>query len=164
MLPGWKLNPESYLSLKLHNDVSTERVPSGIPALDKMLEGKGFFKGSIILISGTAGTGQTSIASYFAHSCCTRKERCLYFAFEESPQQIIRNMRSIGIDLQKHVNSKLLEFHASRPTLHGLEMHLVSIYKFIKKFKPSVVILDPITNLITVGSVSEVKAMLMRIK
>lgn len=150
-------------SLKLHNDVSTERVPSGIPALDKMLEGKGFFKGSSILISGTAGTGKTSIASYFAHSCCTRKERCLYFAFEESPQQIIRNMRSIGIDLQKHVNSKLLEFHASRPTLHGLEMHLVSIYKFIKKFKPSVVILDPITNLITVGSVSEVKAMLMRL-
>ncbi len=150
-------------SLNLEKEVSSGRVSSGIPALDKMLGGKGFFKGSSILVSGTAGTGKTSIAAYFANETCMRKERCLYFAFEESPRQIIRNMRSINVDLQKHVDSGLLEFQAARPTLHGLEQHLVSIHKQIKKFKPRTVILDPITNLITVGSVSEVKAMLIRL-
>ena len=150
-------------SLLLDSPVSTRRVPSGIPALDQMLGGKGFYKGSSILISGTAGTGKTSMAAYFAHQVCTGKERCIYFAFEESPQQIIRNMRSIGIDLSDHINSGLLEMHAARPTLYGLEMHLVAIYKKIKRFKPSAVILDPITNLVTIGSVSEVKSMLIRL-
>jgi circadian clock protein KaiC len=128
-----------------------------------MLEGKGFYKGSSILVSGTAGTGKTSLAAYFAHETCLRKDRCLYFAFEESPQQIIRNMRSIGINLQEHVDNGYLEFNASRPTLNGLEMHLLTIHKMVKKFKPSAIILDPITNLITVGSVSEVKGMLIRL-
>ncbi|GAB2976118.1 circadian clock protein KaiC [Mucilaginibacter puniceus] len=150
-------------SLKLAKEVSSERVSTGISALDSMLDGKGFFRGSSILVSGTAGTGKTSIAAYFANDVCERKERCLYFAFEESPQQIIRNMKSISVDLQRHVDKGLLEFHASRPTLYGLEMHLVSMYKLIKKFKPSAVVLDPITNLVTVGSVSEVKSMLVRL-
>jgi circadian clock protein KaiC len=150
-------------SLTLAHDVSSERVPSGIPALDKLLEGKGFFKGSSILVSGTAGTGKTSIAAYFANATCNNKGRCLYFAFEESPQQIIRNMMSIGMDLQKHVDDGLLQFHASRPTLNGLEMHLVAIHKMVRRFKPQAIILDPITNLVTVGSVSEVKAMLIRL-
>jgi circadian clock protein KaiC len=150
-------------SLLLQNDVSTKRVSSGIPSLDQMLGGQGFFIGSSILISGTAGTGKTSLAAYFANETCKRKERCIYFAFEESPQQIIRNMASIGVNLQAHVNSGLLEMHASRPTLYGLEMHLVAIHKKIKKFRPKTVILDPITNLITVGSVSEVKSMLIRL-
>src|SRR5690606_6784829 len=125
--------------------------------------GDGFYSASSILVSGTAGTGKTSIASSFANSICSKNKRCIYFAFEESPMQIRRNMLSIGIDLDKHVNNGLLEFHAARPTMHGLEMHLVSIYKKIRKFKPEIVILDPITNLITVGSVSEVKAMLIRL-
>jgi len=150
-------------SLGLEKEVSSERISSGIPAMDAMLGGKGFFKGSSILVSGTAGTGKTSIAAYFANEACNRKEKCIYFAFEESPKQIIRNMHSIDVDLQKHIDKGLLQFHASRPTLHGLEMHLVAIYKIIKKFKPRVVILDPITNLITVGSVSEVKGMLIRL-
>lgn len=150
-------------SLRLGADVSSDRVSSGIPALDSMLGGKGFFKGSSVLISGTAGTGKTSIAAYFANETCSKKERCLYFAFEESPKQIVRNMRSINIDLQKHIDAGLLKFHASRPTLYGLEMHLVAIYKLIKEFKPTTIILDPITNLITVGSVSEVKSMLIRL-
>jgi circadian clock protein KaiC len=150
-------------ALKLEHDVTLERVSSGVPSLDEMLEGKGFFKGSSILVSGTAGTGKTSIAAYFASETCKRKERCLYFAFEESPKQIIRNMRSIGIDMQQHIDSGLLEFHASRPTLNGLEMHLLTIHKMVNKFKPSAIILDPITNLITVGSVSEVKGMLIRL-
>jgi circadian clock protein KaiC len=150
-------------SLKLEKEVSSERVSSGIPSLDKMLGGKGFFKGGSILVSGTAGTGKTSIAACFANEVCNQNNKCMYFAFEESPNQIIRNMHSISVDLQKHVKSGLLEFHASRPTLHGLEQHLVAIHKLIRRFKPDAVILDPITNLITVGSVSEVKAMLIRL-
>ena len=150
-------------SLLLDYDVSKERISTGIKTLDEMLGGKGFFRGSSILVSGTAGTGKTSIASIFANETCKRKERCLYFAFEESPMQILRNMKSIGIDLKKHIDTGLLEMHASRPTLNGLEMHLVSMHKKIKRFKPKTVILDPITNLVTVGTVSEVKAMLMRL-
>lgn len=150
-------------SLKLEKAVSSNRISSGIPALDNMLGGKGFFQGSSILISGTAGTGKTSIAASFANEVCRNKKKCLYFAFEESPQQILRNMRSINLDLQKYVDSGLLMFNASRPTLYGLEMHLVAIYKAIRKFKPAAVILDPITNFITVGSVSEVKSMLIRL-
>ncbi len=150
-------------SLKLDAKVSSERISTGIPSLDQMLDGQGFFRGSSILVSGTAGTGKTSIASCFANNSCNKNERCLYFAFEESPEQIIRNMRSIGMDLEKHVKKGLLKFHASRPTMYGLEMHLVAIYKLIKQFKPKTVILDPITNLITVGSVGEVKSILTRL-
>jgi circadian clock protein KaiC len=150
-------------SLRLEKEVSSKRISSGIPSLDSMFGGKGFFEGSSILVSGTAGTGKTSIAASFANEVCRNKKKCLYFAFEESPKQILRNMKSINIDLQKHVDNGLLEFHASRPTLYGLEMHLVAIYKIIKRFKPAAVILDPITNLITVGSVSEVKSMLIRL-
>jgi circadian clock protein KaiC len=150
-------------SLRLSNEISSQRISSGVPSLDQMLGGKGFFRGSSVLVSGTAGTGKTSIAATFANATCLRKERCLYFAFEESPQQIVRNMRSIGLDLQQHVDSGLLRFSASRPTLFGLEMHLVSIYKKIKQFKPRTVVLDPITNLITVGLVSDVKSILIRL-
>lgn len=150
-------------SLTLHHEVSSERIATGISGLDKMLGGKGFFKGSSILVSGTAGTGKTSIAGNFANATCMRGERCIYFAFEESPKQIVRNMLSIDIDLQKHIDNGYLKFQAARPTLNGLEMHLVAIHKIVKNFKPSVVILDPITNLITVGSVSEVKSLLIRL-
>jgi circadian clock protein KaiC len=150
-------------SLKLAKKVSTERIPTGIAALDEMLGGKGFYRGGSTLVSGTAGTGKTSISAYFANETCNRGERCVYFAMEESPNQIIRNMRSIGADLQQHVDSGLLLFNASRPNMYGLEMHLVAIHKIIKKFKPKVVIMDPITNFINIGSVSEVKNMLVRL-
>jgi circadian clock protein KaiC len=150
-------------SLELDKEISKERISTGIPTLDKMLSGKGFFRGSSILVSGTAGTGKTSIAAYFTDATCKRKERCIYFAFEESPKQIIRNMNSIGVDLQKHIDAGLLEIQSARPTLHGLEMHLIAIHKAIKKFKPRTVILDPITNLTSIGSMSEVKSMLIRL-
>lgn len=151
-------------SLDLHYAVSSEKISSGIPSLDDMLdEGKGFFRGSSILISGTAGTGKTSIAASFVNAACKRKEKCLFFAFEESPNQIIRNMSSIGMDLQSHIDKGLLKFKSSRPTMHGLEMHLVEIHKAIEEFKPRVIVLDPITNLVTIGSVSDVKAMLIRL-
>ena len=150
-------------SLQLNAPVLKATIGSGIKGLDLMLGGDGFYSGSSVLVSGTAGTGKTSIASSFANEACSAGKRCIYFAFEESPMQIQRNMLSIGIDLGKHIDKGLLEFYSSRPTLYGLEMHLVAIHKKIKKFKPEVVILDPITNLITVGSVSEVKAMLIRL-
>ncbi len=150
-------------SLKLDKYVSTKRISTGIPSLDKMFGGKGFFKGSSILVSGSSGTGKTSIAAYFANECCKRNERCLYLSFEESPMQIVRNMRSIGLNLETHVKKGLLEFHSSRPGLFGLEMHLASIYKLVTTFKPHCVIVDPITDLITVGLLGEVNSMLLRL-
>jgi circadian clock protein KaiC len=150
-------------SLKLDHDVSTERVPTGVERLDTMLGGQGYFKGSTILASGTAGTGKTSIASHFANITCARGERCIYFAFEESPKQIIRNMRSIDVDLEQWEKKGLLKFQAARPTLQGLEMHLVAMHKVINEFNPDVVIIDPITNLISAGTTNDVKAMLTRL-
>lgn len=150
-------------SLSHGSEASSDRVSTGIKSLDDMLDGKGFYRGSSILISGTAGTGKTSIATTFAAGACERGEKCIYFSFEESASQILRNTKSIGLDLQKHINSGLLEICASRPTLYGLEMHLVDIHKRIKDFKPDTVIIDPITNLITIGSISEVKSMLIRL-
>lgn len=150
-------------SLKLDKNVSSERVSTGIASLDHMFTGKGFFRGSSILVSGSAGTGKTSIASFFANESCKRKERCLFIAFEESPKQIVRNMRSIGLNLDHHVKNGLLEFHSFRPGLYGLEMHLSRIYKLVEKFKPKTVIIDPITNLVTVGLLVEVNSMLLRL-
>jgi circadian clock protein KaiC len=150
-------------SLRLDKPVTFDTISTGIPALDSMFSKGGVYRGSSILTSGTAGTGKTSISVSFVDATCKRGERCLYFAFEESPQQIIRNMTSIGIDLQQHVDKGLLMFYASRPTMYGLEMHLVAIHKAIEQFKPDVVVLDPITNLITIGSFSDVKSMLVRL-
>lgn len=150
-------------SIKLAGEVFTQRISTGIKTLDNMLGGKGFFRGSSILISGTAGTGKSSIAAAFANASCMRKERALYFAFEESAQQIIRNMQSINLPLDKHIKNGLLQIHSARPTTFGLEMHLMVMYKHIKEFKPKVVVLDPITNLVTIGSMAEVKSILIRL-
>ncbi|HEY9508375.1 MAG TPA: circadian clock protein KaiC [Verrucomicrobiae bacterium] len=150
-------------SLGLTHSASKERISSGIPRLDAMLGGKGFFRGSSVLVSGTAGSGKSTLAAKFVSAACQRGERALYFAFEESPGQIQRNMRSVNIDLAPWVQKGLLKFHASRPTYHGLEMHLLAIHSTIQKFKPSVVVIDPITNLIEIGTPLEVKSMLTRL-
>jgi len=150
-------------SLGLDHQVSTERISTGIKELDEMLGGRGFYRGSSILISGTAGTGKTTLASALADEACQRGERCLYFAFEESSNQILRNMRSVGIDLAPHIKKGLLRFHVARPSQYGLEMHLVSMYDMIKEFKPSVVIMDPITDFSAVGNAAEIKAVMTRI-
>ncbi|CAG0957990.1 MAG: circadian clock protein KaiC [Candidatus Methanoperedens sp.] len=150
-------------SLGLQHDVSTERISSGIPRLDTMLGGEGYYCGSSVLVSGTAGTGKTSISASFANAACSRGERCLYFAFEESSDQLTRNMRSIGIDLEPWIKQGLLDIYAVRPTIYGLEMHLVKMYKMVREFKPKVVIIDPVTNLIAIGSDTEVKSMLSRL-
>ena len=150
-------------SLGLQHIVTSQRISTGIPRLDTMLGGKGYFRGSSILVSGTAGTGKTSIAAHFVDAACRRGERCIFFAFEESPSQIIRNMRSIGIDLGQWVKKGLLKFHAERPTVYGLEAHLASMHKLIDLFKPKVVIVDPVTNLSSVASETDVKAMLVRL-
>jgi circadian clock protein KaiC len=149
-------------SIGLDYKVSSERISSGIKRLDSMLGG-GFYRGSSILVSGTAGTGKTSIASTFCDAACRRGERCLYFSLEESEDQIVRNMKSIGLDLRKSIQKKLLTFHNIRPTLHGLETHLVMFINVIDDIKPSVVVIDPITALPSIGSVLEVKLMLSRL-
>jgi len=150
-------------SLKLDRKVSSERISTGLPTLDEMFGGKGFYRGSSILVSGMAGTGKTSIAAYFANEACMRNEKAIYFAFEESPPQIIRNMKSIGLNLEPHIKKGLLQFQSSRPALHGLEMHLSTIYKVVREFKPKIVVLDPITNLVSVGLINEVNSMLLRL-
>jgi circadian clock protein KaiC len=150
-------------SLGLQQIASTGRIPSGIPRLDAMLGGAGYYRGSSVLISGTAGTGKSSLAAHFVQAACLRGERALYFAFEESPSQIIRNMRSIGIDLQPWVEKGLLQFQANRPTFAGLEMHLTMMHKAINTFKPQVVIVDPLNSFVIGGNEIEVKAMLMRL-
>ncbi len=143
--------------------MSRERVSSGVAALDEMLGGEGFYRGSTVLISGTAGTGKSSLSAHFAHASCARGETCLYFAFEESQDQILRNMRSIGVDLQPWLERKLLHFSCARPTHYGLEMHLATIFQAVRKLSPQAVIIDPISNLISVGSTSEVKGLLTRL-
>ena len=150
-------------SLGLNYFTSTERISTGIPRLDTMLSGKGYFRGSTVLVSGTAGTGKTSIAAQFVESACKRNERVLYFTFEESPGQLIRNMCSIGINLDPWVKKGLLQFHATRPTLYGLETHLTTSIKLINQFEPSVVILDPINAFVMGDNQTEVKTMLLRL-
>jgi len=150
-------------SLGLDYPVSSQRVSTGVPKLDAMFEGKGFYRGSTILISGTAGTGKTSLAATFADAACRRGERCLYFAFEESPSQIIRNMASIGMDLAQWVKKGLLRFHSVRPSLYGLEMHLLTFHRMLEEFNPDVFIVDPISNLSAAGSAAEVKSILTRL-
>jgi circadian clock protein KaiC len=150
-------------SLRLEHMVSGEIVPTGIEGLNKMFNNGGYYKGSSILISGTAGTAKTTIASYFVQETCKRKGKVLYFAFEESPNQLIRNMESVGIKLRQYVENGALQIHSSRPTLHGLEMHLLKLNKLVKEFKPDCVIIDPISNLISVGTISEVRSILVRL-
>jgi len=150
-------------SLKLDNEVSSEVISTGVPGLNAMFDGGGFYRGSNILVSGTAGTAKTTVGCYFANEQCKNNEKTIYFAFEESPQQLIRNMKSIGIDLEKHIKKGLLQIHSSRPSLNGLEMHLLTLRKLIKEFKPTTIIIDPISNLITVGSEQEVRSMLVRL-
>jgi circadian clock protein KaiC len=150
-------------SLKLNRKVSSQRVSTGIETLDTMFDGKGYFKGSSILVSGSAGTGKTSIAACFVNAACMRGEKALFIGFEESPHQIVRNMRSIGLHLDVWEKKGLLKFHSSRPGLYGLEMHLTSIYKLVERFKPTTIVLDPITNFLSVGLLAEVNAMLLRL-
>jgi len=150
-------------SLSLTYPVSTERVSTGISEMDSMFGGKGYFRGNSILFSGTAGTGKSSMAVAFADSTCSKGEKCLYFSFEESPEQIFRNMESIGFDIGKWVKKGLLKFHSSRPTLFGLEAHLVSIHKLVEDFQPNTVVVDPITNLTSIGETAEIKSMMTRI-
>jgi len=150
-------------SLGLQHEVSDERISSGVPRLDTMLGGYGFYRGSTILVSGTAGTGKSSLAASFVDAACSRGERCLYFSFEESPAQITRNMRSIGLNLEQWFRKKLLQFHSSRATFYGLEMHLAIIHKIVQEFQPKVVVIDPVGSLIHAGNTRDAQAMLIRL-
>jgi circadian clock protein KaiC len=150
-------------SMGLAHGVSSERVSTGVARLDTMLGGQGYFRGSTILVSGTAGAGKSSLGAHFVDAACRRGERCLVFLFEESPQQVVRNMRSLGLDLQPWIDRGLLEYHASRPALHGLEMHLSLMYRAIERVRPTIVVLDPVSSLLSVAATGDVRATLTRL-
>jgi len=150
-------------SMELNYAACDDRISTGVPALDTMFGGNGYFRGSSILVSGTSGTGKTSLTAHFVDAACARGERCVFFSFEESADQIMRNMRSIGIDLKRWVAKGLLRFHSVRPTTFGLEMHLVKIHKIIKEFDPSVVVVDPVTGLLHAGTPFETRSILLRL-
>ena len=150
-------------SAGLAHDASTERVSSGIPDLDAMLEGKGYFKGSSILVSGMPGSGKSTLAAHFANSMCASGKRCIYFAMEESPQQIIRNMRAGGLDLAKWVDKKLLKFSARRPNHYGLETHLAAMHRDVNDFEPAGVVVDPMSALMSAGLAGDVHSMILRL-
>ncbi len=149
-------------SLRLDYQAGSERISTGVDRLDAMLGGRGYYQGSSVLVSGTAGTGKTSIAVAFAAATCRRGERCLYLAYEEAPAQIVRNMASIGFDLDQWVRQGLLRFHAVRSTFYGLEQHLGTVHRQVTEFRPATVIVDPLSNLTTIGNPAEVKSMLTR--
>jgi circadian clock protein KaiC len=150
-------------SLGLDHPATDERVSTGIPRLDGMLGGQGVYRGSSVLVSGTAGTGKTSLAAHFADAACRRGERCLYLAFEESESQVLRNLRSLGVDLGQWTKKGLLRFHASRPSGYGLEMHLLVVRKLVSEFEPQVVIIDPLTSFLGSGTAPETESMVMRL-
>jgi circadian clock protein KaiC len=149
-------------SMALEHKAPLDRISAGIPRLDEMLGNRGFYRGSTVLVSGGPGTGKTSLAAHFLDAACGRGERCLCFLFEESPDQLLRNMRSIGIDLEPWVSAGLLQFHADRPSRYGLETHLATMHQLVAEFQPTVVVMDPVTNLMTVGTYADVQAMLTR--
>ncbi|MBF0441734.1 MAG: circadian clock protein KaiC, partial [Oligoflexales bacterium] len=150
-------------STGLTHEASLERVSSGIPKLDEMLGGKGYYRGTTVLISGSAGSGKTNLSTHFVEAACLRGEKCLYFHFEESESQWIRNTRSIGLDMEPWIKGGMLHFHAARPTLFGLEMHLTLVHRMVCDIEPRIVVIDPISNLISVGRRDEVKSMLVRL-
>jgi circadian clock protein KaiC len=150
-------------SLGLRHDASLDRISTGVEALDAMLGGKGFYRGSTVLVSGSAGSGKSSLAAHFIDAACRRGERCLYFLFEESASQYMRNMRSIGMDFEPWVTSGQLRFHAARPALLGLEQHLVAMHREIDQAEPSVVVVDPVNELMSIGTAAAVKATLLRL-
>lgn len=150
-------------SLSLAHQVSAERVASGLPELDEMLGGQGYYRGSTVLVSGTAGTGKTSLAAYFADACCRRGERVVYLSFEESPTQMIRNMRSIGLHLDPWVRKGLLRMQATRASQYGLEMHLAAIHKLVRDVGPQAIIMDPIDSLMHTGSQQDAVSVMTRV-
>ncbi|MES2524980.1 MAG: circadian clock protein KaiC [Gemmatimonadota bacterium] len=150
-------------SINLDYQVSGERIGSGVQRLDDMLGGEGYFVGSTVLLSGTAGTGKTTLASHFVDSVCRRGERCLFVGFEESPSQLARNMKSVGIDLLQWERSGKLLVRSARPTIYGYEMHLAMLQRSIREFQPAAVVLDPISGLVASGSQHAASAMMVRL-
>jgi circadian clock protein KaiC len=153
----------SVSAIGLNHQVSDERISSGIADLDAMLSGEGFFRGSSVLVSGVAGAGKSSVAASIVDAACARGDKALFFSFEESEYQTIRNMRSIGIDLQQWVDKDLMRYVAARPTLYGLEMHLAVMIREVARFQPQLVVLDPVSSFLTPGDTSDVQAMLLRV-
>jgi circadian clock protein KaiC len=163
VMGGHGLSVLPITSVGLTHDAPIERISTGVEGLDEMLHGRGFYRASSVLVSGTAGTGKSILGAMFANAACNRREKALYFAFEESPQQILRNMRAVGVNLSGHLDKGGLLIHSARPTSTGLESHLATMHQLVDDFHPNVVVVDPITNLISVGNQISVKAMLTRL-
>jgi circadian clock protein KaiC len=161
LIDGQGISVFPVTSAGLDHHTSDEIVSSGVTQLDNMFDRRGYFRSSSILISGLAGTGKTTFAASFIDACCRKKEKCLYFAFEESPKQIVRNMESIGINLNQHIEAGLLQFEAARPSLYGVEMHLAKMHRDIRLFNPSIVVIDPISAFR--GPTTEVNSILLRL-
>jgi circadian clock protein KaiC len=149
-------------SMGLEHQVSDERISTGIDRLDAMLGGEGLYRGSSVLLSGTAGTGKTTLASHLADASCRRGERCLYLGYEEPASQLVRNMRSVGLDLTGWIEDGLLDVHATRPTSHGIEAHLIAVYRLVERLQPRMVVLDPVSALLNAGTASDTHSMLTR--
>ncbi|HEY9659700.1 MAG TPA: circadian clock protein KaiC, partial [Allocoleopsis sp.] len=150
-------------SIGLNHPVSNDRLSTGIARLDGMLGGQGYYRGSSILITGMAGTGKSTIAAHFAAATCQRQERCFYLAFEEAPEQILRNMRSVGLDLDPYLQEGLLQIQSLRPTAYGLELHLLQIHRWLTAFQPATVVIDPISNMVMAGTLLQTRAFFMRL-
>jgi len=148
-------------SVALDYAAPDERISTGVARLDHMLGG-GLFRGSTVLVSGTAGTGKTSLGAHLVHSACGRGERALWVLFEESPQQVLRNMRSLGLDLGPWADAGLLRIWAARPSAFGLETHLAALARLIEEVAPSVAVLDGIAGLAFGASGPETTSMVAR--
>jgi circadian clock protein KaiC len=162
VIDGAGLSVIPITSAGLDQPGTNEKIPTGIPSLDKMFAGKGYTRGSTILASGTAGTGKTSLAAAFAIKTCKRGERCLFLSYEESSGQLIQNLKSIGFHLEPLIRRGLLKIVSTRPSFFGLEMHLLDLYKIIAEFKPRAVVIDPLTSLLGQGNQPELQSMLTR--
>lgn len=149
-------------SLKINHRVSKEKISTGVPHLDNLFQGEGIFRGSTVLITGSAGTGKTSLAAHFAHAACRRGEHVLFYAFEESGPQMIRNMKTIGLPLEKWIKQHLLHMEGTRPAVYGLESHLVNFYHAVNTLQPKVVVMDPVNDFLSIGSPQEVKTLFLR--
>ena len=160
LIDGQGMSVLPVTSAGLEHGVSSEVISSGVAGIDAMLGARGFYRGSSILLSGVAGTGKSTIGAHFADAACRRGDRCLFFVFEESAEQICRNARSVGLDLRQHMDSGKLRFEAARPSLYGLEMHLARTYRDLEQFDPAVVVIDPISAFR--GPISEVHATMLR--
>ena len=131
-----------------HDQVaSTERISSGVPRLDSMLGG-GYYRGSAVLLSGAPGTSKTTLCGIFILAACQRGEPCLYVSFDESVSEIVRNLKSVNIDLEQYIISGLLHIQSIRSGLAGTEEHVGTLRKLLEAHQPRCFVIDPLSAIV----------------